>query len=1046
MFQQKGASSLLLAGAIVALPVLGISANEIGNLDTTQLQQGKTSLQPKSKSGNYIIQLKSPSGISVANDLGQLIPSNKAAIPQNRYNARDSEVQQYTAKLEQLHQTLAQKVGVSEITYSYTHTFNGFSATLTSSQVDALKANPDVLGVWEDQLQQVTTANTPTFLGLDSPSGQHTLDLKGEDVVVGIVDTGIWPENPSFADDGSYSDPTDFGWAGSCDAGEDEAFVCNHKLIGAQFFSGAFEATYPLIPQEFRSPRDADGHGSHTAGTAAGNENVPAVLFGTDVGSVTGIAPRARVAVYKACWNSDYETESGQKQSGCFYGDTMAAIDQAVEDGVDVINYSIGGSLTDLTVPSTAAMLMAERAGVFVAVSAGNDGPDISTVGTPAPWVMSVAASTYDGTSATNAISVVTDDDMVSLYESVEGAITKPMSEVGVTTQALVAAQPIDGCFIAPETPTPLENEEEIAGKIALITRGACAFTEKVERALLAGAVGVVVYTNNDGAPIVMGGTKNFDIPGVMISKANGETLLSGLDDNAYTAVTLDAGTYIPRQEVGNIIADFSSRGPNLSTGDVIKPDITAPGVRILAATTSNPAFAADGETFKYLQGTSMSAPHIAGMAALLKGQYPNWSPSIIKSALMTSARQNLVKETLIEIADPFDFGSGHAVPVSAMDPGLVYQTGFFDYMAFMCGLEQDSFVLETSGFACPDYVAANFDIDPSELNLPSIAIGELSAPEAVYRTVTNITQQDSVYTALVDAPSGISIEVFTASETGELVVNSGSSAQYGLLFTVEDNAQLGEWVFGSITWSDAAGHVVRSPIAVKVVSPQTILAPALVSNTVNATRGRLNFEIEMNYTGTTSQRSTGLTLPFVTSATIPQDADSTFTFNEASLGKHGFLVSEGTKALKFMLSDDLVSVPGADLDLYVYRCIANACDLAGQSTTATSNEEVLLINPEPAADGPNGDFYFIMVHAYNIDGQADSTVTYQMPFWFAEEGADTSNMRVSSSRRAIQGRSNYVSISTRGLVAGGSYLGAVSFLDNKGVEQMVTIVDVKAN
>src|SRR5690606_26052011 len=347
-----------------------------------------------------------------------------------------------------------------KLIYSYTHTFNGFSAKMTAAQAEALRNHPNVEGVWRDEAQQMTTSNTPAFLGLtSSPDGLHTLGVKGEDVVIGVVDSGIWPEHPSFADDGSYAPLS--GWNGTCDVGEDPEFSCNNKLIGARYFKSTFETVYEIQPGEFISPRDADNHGTHVASTAGGNEVVTAVFNGTPVATVSGIAPRARIAMYKACWNSDYVSPEGVNERGCFYGDTMAAIDQAVADGVDVINYSTGGDRTNLTTVSAAAKLRAAQAGVFVSVSAGNDGPTASTIGTPAPWVTTVAASTYDGFSIANGIEV-TAGPLQGTYIAVEGVTSVPLSQTGDISADVVVAEPLLAC-------AELTNAAEIAGKFALI-------------------------------------------------------------------------------------------------------------------------------------------------------------------------------------------------------------------------------------------------------------------------------------------------------------------------------------------------------------------------------------------------------------------------------------------------------------------------------------------------------------------------------------------------------------------------------------------------
>lgn len=1018
----------------VAVAVGAVHANALANkyevtIDPSQIHQVA---DDSTEAVPYIVQVKGKSGVERAEELGELLPARQSVTQAlNRYNAGSAKMQSYTNSLKAFHQELAAKTGAVQIMYSYTHTFNGFSAKMTAAQAEAMRSLPNVVGVWRDEAQQLTTSNTPAFLELTgSPEGLHTLGVKGEDVVIGIVDSGIWPEHPSFADDGSYGPLA--GWGGICDTGEDAAFSCSNKLIGARYYKSSFESVYQLQPGEFVSPRDADNHGTHVASTAGGNEGVTAVFNGTPVATVSGIAPRARIAMYKACWNSSYVSPEGVNERGCFYGDTMAAIDQAVADGVDVINYSIGGSLTDLTTLAVAAKLRAAQAGVFVAVSAGNDGPGAGTIGTPAPWVTTVAASTYTGTSIANGIEV-TAGPLQGTYIAVEGGTSKPLSDVGSITADVAVAAPLDGCGA-------LTNAAEIAGKFALIQRGTCNFDIKLGAAEAAGAVGVIVFNNTAASPSVMGGTGSFDIPAVMTTLAAGNAFRSEVTAGGMVSVVMSPSVFVTDvPEVGNLMAGFSSRGPNLATSDVIKPDITAPGVKILAGASSQPMLAAPGNSFAYLQGTSMSSPHIAGMAALVKEVNPSWTPAMIKSALMTTARQNLTKENGVTPADPFDFGAGHAVPNKATNPGLTYDIGSLDYFAFLCGVGNRAFVLSASGFSCDAFEAANYDTDPSQLNLPSLAIGELSGTETLYREVTEVSGSASVYTATIEAPAGVDVTLVGGNT---LSVAANGKASYGLTFKPNQSAVIGQWAFGAITWSDGA-HSVRSPIAVRVVPPKLIDAPATVNASVVAKSGRVSFPVAMNYSGATSASVVGLNAPAGSSRTITQDPDSTFSFNEPGLGLHTFEVPAGTRVLRFSLYESLASVPGADLDMYVYRCIASSCTAVGSSAAGGGNEQVMLMDPAPAANGAAGDFYLVFVHAYDLLGQA--TVNYTMPIWVV--GTNVGNTRVSASTRAIEGRSNNVTVQTSNLTASPfPYLGVVSFKGADGLEQATTLLEVTAN
>ena len=1028
-FMSRTACAVALA--VGAMPAVVVATNYQIEVDRTLLQQAEESTTPVP----YIVQVKGKSGVEKAEELGELLPAAESVtVGLNRYNAGSARMLSYTNGLKHFHQQLATQSGSGKLLYSYTHTFNGFSAKMTAAQAETLRNHPNVLGVWRDEAQQLTTSNTPAFLGLTGePDGLHVQGVKGEGIVIGVVDSGIWPEHPSFADDGSYTPLA--GWAGACDTGEDAAFSCNNKLIGARYYKESFESVYQLQPGEFVSPRDADDHGTHVASTAAGNADVTAVLNGTAVATVSGIAPRARVAMYKACWNSTYTNPQGQPERGCFGGDTMAAIDQAVADGVDVINYSISGSLTNITTPQAAAKLRAAQAGVFVAVSAGNNGPAASTIGTPAPWVTTVAASTYSGTSVSNGIEV-TAGPLQGVYQSIEGVTTVPLSVSGDVVADVVVASPLEAC-------TALNNAADLAGKIALMQRGNCGFDIKLANAQAAGVAAVIMYNNSAAAPIAMGGTGSFTFPAVMTTLAAGSAINAEISGGGTVNVKMSPSVFVDDVvEVGNLMAGFSSRGPNLNTLDIIKPDITAPGVKILAGASAQSMFGAPGTSFTYLQGTSMSSPHIAGIAALVKEVNPGWSAAMIKSAIMTTARQNLSKENGVTAADPFDFGAGHVVPNTAVNPGLTYPISNLEYFAFLCGVGQGAFVQTASGFSCAAFVNAGYNTDASQLNLPSMAIAQLSEQETLQRRVTNVSASAAVYTASIEAPAGVSVTVVTNDGANMLSVPAGATVPFSLIFTPTQDAVFEQWVFGAITWSDGV-HSVRSPIAVKVVPPKKIVAPAEINASALAKGGRVSFPVMMNYSGMTSTALWGLTAPFGSSGVVAQDANSSFTFNEPGLGFHTFLVPEGTRLVRFSLYEELADVPGADLDMFVYRCIALSCSAVGSSANEGGYEEVTLRDPAPAANGAAGDFYLVFVHGYSLFGAEQAS--YTMPVWLAN--ANQNNSRVAASMRAIAGRPNNVTLITTGLTASPfPYLGVMSFKDEDGIEQASSLLEILAN
>lgn len=1045
--------------------------------DNVAVTSGPIATDKKSGKQAYIVQVKGRTGISRAERIGELVSSNPGSVRANNgYNATTPRMAAYTAKMKAKQTEIAGSFEDVDIIHNYVHTFNGFAAKMTASQAAALANHPDVISVFEDEVLKVTTANTPEWLGLVDSEGVRNSEFDGEDVIVGVVDSGISPDNLSFADDLDPENPytpldsdTIPEWNGACNVGdveirsedhpavfkgEDPDFTCNNKLIGAKYFGAVFDSVYGIQTDlgEFISPRDADGHGTHTASTAAGNADVPAFLSGAALaditggaGTISGIAPRARVSAYKVCWNADYVTPEGVDEAGCFGGDSMMAIDTAVADGVDVINYSISGSRTSLIAPQTLAMLNAENAGVFVAVSAGNSGPTAVTVGTPAPWVTSVAASTYDGVTAVNGVEVTVGDAPSENLSFTEGGITAPLSETGDVSGTLVLAEPLLGCFVDGVS-TPLDNAAEMAGNIALISRGACNFSDKVSRAQDSGATAVIIYTV-DGRPVtVLGGDGAFDIPGGMISEADGGILNSALTEGLDVSARLSSSIFGTQVEEGNLIAGFSSRGPNGSTTDLIKPDITAPGVRILAGTSNVVFQGVQGETQAYLSGTSMSAPHIAGFAALLSQEHPSWSPTQIKSALMTSARQNLTKEDGVD-ADPFDFGSGHAVPMAASTPGLTYDAGFDDYLGFLCGLGENEAVATESGRSC-SFITQTISDDPSQLNYPSISIGELSESETIFRTVTDVSGVDSSYTYSVEMPAGIATTVnLDDSEDGvTLDVQANGTAGYSVTFEVTDDTVVNEWAFGSITFTNTAdGTEVRSPIAIFPVPTIKVDVPDSISKTLS--RGRTSFPVQMLYSGSTSLEYDGLAAPFTFGAEdVTQDPDQTFELFEPGNAVYGFNLPD-TRALRISLREEATFAEGTDLDLYLHYRTPGGDVQVGQSFNGGSNEDIVI------KDAPAG-LYIISIHGWfvpapePVEGEDLVLGTVQtVPFNWAASFGPENDTRIIGSRRAIEGRFNHIRVITRGLEENPldlPYMGGVSFYDDEGNFQGTTVLEVQ--
>ncbi|RYF05100.1 MAG: S8 family peptidase, partial [Oxalobacteraceae bacterium] len=665
----------------------------------------------------YIVQLADKPVASYDGSIDGL----PATQPQagNRLDIDASEVHLYSDYLGQKQAAVRATVAAAPVTYNYSVVLNGFAAMLTDDEVRALQARSDVAQVVPDTPRQMVTTYTSSFLGLDKPDGLWTKlggkSKAGENVIIGVVDGGVWPENPAYADrvdangkptfDNSGTlayDAPPANWKGYCQAGEGFTVGnCNNKLIGAQYF----DATYRSLPQytthwtEFRSPRDSiggnvghGGHGTHTSSTAGGNAGPNAIVSGIDLGPVTGMAPRARIAMYKVCWTFNDATDATGGKNSCFTGDSVAAIEKAVVDGVSVINFSISGG-TSITDPVEQAFLHASNAGVFVSASAGNDGP-ANTVAHISPWQATVAASTHNRELQAT---VTLGNGRSFRGASMNSTAVGPAPMITAEAAALPGANPtlVAQCFSANENGgQAVLDPAKVAGKIVTCTRGGNARVDKSLAVQDAGGVGMVQIDNGTGLVAEV-----HAVPSVHVNAADGAVIKSYATTSGATASisTFVIGTSnVPAPTM----ASFSSRGPNRYDPNVLKPDMTAPGVDVIAGVSPNMTEAQRAAlltgtlepvplAWASYQGTSMSSPHVAGLAALLRQQHPTWSPAMIKSALMTTATDTFADA--IANGDtrgrlPFGQGAGHVAPNAAANPGLVYDITELDYRKYMCG------------------------------------------------------------------------------------------------------------------------------------------------------------------------------------------------------------------------------------------------------------------------------------------------------------------------------------------------------------------------
>lgn len=705
----------------------------------------------------------------------------------------------------------------AQILYTYTNVVHGFSTRLTEAEAELLESQPGILSVLPELKYELHTTRTPQFLGLDQNANLFPESYSASDVIVGVFDTGVWPESKSFDDTGLGPIPS--SWKGQCESGNNfNSSNCNRKLIGARFFSKGYTAALGPINElkESNSPRDDDGHGTHTSTTAAGSVVQDANLLGYASGTARGMAARARVAIYKVCW-----------LGGCFSSDILKAMDTAIEDNVNVMSLSLGGGMSNYYRDSVAiGAFAAMEKGILVSCSAGNAGPSSYSLSNLAPWITTVGAGTLDRdfpayASLGNGLNY----SGVSLYRG----DTLP-SKMLPFVYAGNASNVTNGNLCMSDTLIP----EKVKGKIVLCDRGVNARVQKGSVVKAAGGIGMVLAnTDANGDELVADAHL---LPATAVTQKSGDAIKSYLFSVSNPTITiLFEGTKVGI-EPSPVVAAFSSRGPNSITSEILKPDIIAPGVNILAgwAGSVGPTGLAEDTRhveFNIISGTSMSCPHVSGLAALLKAAHPEWSPAAIRSALMTTAYTQYKNGQKIEDlatgkpSTPFDHGAGHVDPVSALNPGLVYDLTADDYLSFLCALDYtDSQIqlLARRNFTCDS--SKKYSV--TDLNYPSFAV---SFQTAQFGSRTAGDDGDDGTTVIkytrtltnVDSPATYKVSTSTQSKSVKISVEPeilsftqvNEKKSYAVTFTgssMPSNTNS----FGRIEWSDGK-HTVGSPVVV---------------------------------------------------------------------------------------------------------------------------------------------------------------------------------------------------------------------------------------
>ncbi|KAM7514349.1 hypothetical protein LguiA_003932 [Lonicera macranthoides] len=676
--------------------------------------------------------------------------------------------------------------------YIYDNTLHGFSAVLSKEELDSLKQSPGFVSAYSDSPVTLDTTHTSEFLSLNPVTGLLPAADYGRDVIVGVIDTGVWPESESFKDDGLTGVPA--RWKGECEVGQEfNASLCNSKLIGARYFNKGLLAGNPNITLSMASARDNFGHGTHTSSTVAGNYVKGASYFGYAVGTARGVAPRARVAMYKVIWDE-----------GSYASDVLAGMDQAVADGVDIISISMGFNGKPLYEdPIAIASFGAMEKGVLVSSSAGNAGSSLGQLHNGVPWLMTTAAGSIDRWFA--------------------GSLTlgNGLALTGWTmfpARAVVQDMPLiyNKTFSACNSAEMLAN----APNGIIICDSTTSFNNQI---------GYVSFSRVTAAIFISDEAMEFNYfpyPGVVIGTKDAMAVIKYAESGVNPIATIKFQQTFVGVKPAPAVSTYTSRGPAPSYPGILKPDLMAPGTLVLAAWLPNgissaigPNIALSGD-FNIISGTSMACPHSSGIAALLKGAHPEWSPAAIRSAMMTTANpfdntESPIKDLGLdlEIATPLAMGAGQVDPNKALDPGLIYDATAQDYVNLICSMnltKNQTMTITRSSYTCSNA--------SSDLNYPSFIAFYTSNTTGVavknfQRVVTNVGNAGTTYRAKVTSPKGSVVTVWPPTLVFETMYEKQS---YSLSIQYMGDVNETSVTFGSIVWTDDNGkYTVRSPIVV---------------------------------------------------------------------------------------------------------------------------------------------------------------------------------------------------------------------------------------
>ncbi len=749
-------------------------------LTTTLLVLAVPAQAEDSASGLFIVLFEEAPLSRYSGEVAGLPATNPRTLGTAKLDARSAESRAYLAYLDQVQREHLDEMEVAlgrelNVTFSYRAAANGVAVTMSASEAARVAQLRGVTTVRPDRDFPVDTDRGPSWIGAPAIwNGTATgaaAGNKGEGMIVGVIDTGINMNHPSFSDtpaDGYvYTNPNGAGnYVGWCDPTNpnfNASYACNDKLIGGWDY---VEAT-PAGAAENDGPEDDNGHGSHTSSTSAGN-----TLNGP---FISGVAPHASVIMYDSCYTN------AQGQGLCPFAATSMGVDQAILDGVDVINYSIGGGGQPWAGDIDTFFLNAVNAGIYVAASAGNSGPGSGTTGHIGPWVGTVANATHDRV-----------DTQVSLVNMSGGAGTPPADITGSSMTDAYGPAPIvyagnfsNGDPNPEQCLNPFPANTWTNGEIVVCDRGALARVLKGQNVFVGGAGGfVLANVAGSGAPVA----DPHILPAIHVTQTDGDALKAWLATGSGHMATLTQAVTITNPAQGDILNASSSRGP--SGIDIIKPDLAAPGTSILAAVNVNSVPGYVGPAFALFTGTSMSSPHTAGSAALVRKVHPTWTPSQTKSALMLTANSTMLKEDGVTPADPHDIGAGRVDLNKAAEAGFILDETFANYQAANPGAGGD----------------------PATLNIASLA--SMTCTQCSWtRTLEGSAPGTVTWTVTAIAPAGLTI---TFNKTSFALAN-GATTNIIVTATVGAGLPLNVWAYGQVIFTpdNPSVPVATMPLAI---------------------------------------------------------------------------------------------------------------------------------------------------------------------------------------------------------------------------------------